>query len=225
MRILIAEDESVSRHLLEGLLKKWGHEVVVCTDGDTAWEILQRADAPRLVIMDWMMPGLSGIEICEKVRALELGDQFYILLLTARGGTDDLVDGLKAGANDYVSKPYVPAELEARVNAGLRMIELQIKQIETERLNTLMATAGAAAHEINQPLTVILGSVELWRDSMAEDDPGYKRLERIWDSTLRIQGIVEKMLSVTQFTTKPYVGDSVIVDFDASSEQADSGDD
>lgn len=224
MRILIAEDELVSRRLLEGLLKKWGHEVVVCTDGDTAWEILQRSDAPRLVIMDWMMPGLSGIEICQKVRALELGDQFYILLLTARDGTNDLVDGLKAGANDYVSKPYVPAELEARVNAGLRMIELQAKQLEAERLNTLMVTAGAAAHEINQPLTVILGSLELWRDTMDKDDPGHKRLERIWESTLRIQDIVEKMLSVTHFTTKPYVGDSVIVDFEASADQKDSDD-
>ncbi|MFT5369110.1 MAG: DNA-binding response OmpR family regulator [Candidatus Latescibacterota bacterium] len=224
MRILIAEDESVSRRLLEGLLQTWGHEVVVCTDGDTAWEILQRADAPRLAIMDWMMPGLSGIEICQNVRTLENGDQFYMLLVTARGGTGDLVDGLKAGANDYVSKPYHPAELEARVNAGLRMIELQAKQIEAERVKTLMATAGAAAHEINQPLTVILGSVELWRDTIAKDDPGAKHLECIWEGALRIQVIVEKMMSVTQFATKPYVGDSVIVDFDASSDKIGADD-
>lgn len=221
MRILIAEDVAVSRRLLEGLLQKWGHEVVICTDGDAAWEVLQRADAPRLVIMDWMMPGLSGIDICQKVRALENGDQFYILLVTARGGTTDLVDGLKAGANDFVPKPYDPAVLEARVNVGVRMIVLQAKQIEAERLNTLMVTAGAAAHEINQPLTVILGSVELWRESMADDDPGRKRLERILESTLRIQGIVEQMMSVTQFATKPYVGGDVIVDFDASSEKVD----
>ena len=221
MRILIAEDESVSRRLLEGLLQKWGHEVVVCTDGNAAWEILQRAEAPRLVIMDWMMPGLSGVDICQKVRALENGDQFYILLVTARGGSDDLVVGLKAGANDFVPKPYDPAVLEARVGVGVRMIALQDKQIEAERLKTLMATAGAAAHEINQPLTVILGSIELWRDSIADDDPGRKRLDRILESTQRIQGIVAQMMSVTQFTTKPYVGGAVIVDFDASSEKRD----
>jgi DNA-binding response OmpR family regulator len=217
MRILVAEDESVSRRLIEGLLQKWGHEVVVCTDGDSAWETLQRADAPRLAVLDWMMPGLSGVEICQKVRALENRDQFYILLVTGKGGTSDLVDGLKAGANDYVPKPYDPAELEARINVGLRLIDLQIKQIEAERLKTLMETAGAAAHEINQPLTVILGSAELWLTSIADDDPGRKRLERILDSTMRIQRIVEKMTSVTQFATKPYVGDSLIVDFDASS--------
>lgn len=222
MRILIAEDESVSRRLLEGLLQKWGHDVVVCTDGDAAWDILKKPNAPRLMIMDWMMPGLSGIDICQKVRNLENSDEFYILLVTARGGTSDLVDGLKAGANDFVPKPYDSAELEARVNAGLRMLELQAKNIEAERLNTLMVTAGAAAHEINQPLTVILGSAELWLDAMAEDDPGRTRLTRILESTQRIQGIVEKMMSITQFTTKLYVGDAVIVDFDASSDKAAS---
>jgi len=222
MRILIAEDESVSRRLLEGLLQKWGHEVVVCPDGDSAWEILKQANAPRLMIMDWMMPGLSGVEICQKVRTLENSDEFYILLVTARGGTSDLVNGLKAGANDFVPKPYNPAELEARVNAGMRMLDLQAKNIEAERLNTLMVTAGAAAHEINQPLTVILGSAELWLDTMAEDDPGRKRLTRILESTQRIQSIVEQMMSITQFTTKPYVGDAVIIDFDASSDNADS---
>jgi len=217
MRILIAEDESVSRRLIEALLQKLGHEVVTFTDGEATWQALQKTDAPRLVIMDWMMPGLSGLEICEKVRALEQGDQFYILMVTARDNTSDLVDGLKAGANDYIPKPYDPAELEARINVGMRMIELQEKQKEAERLKALMATAGAAAHEINQPLTVILGSVELWLDTMEEDNPGRKRLSNILSSTLRIQGIVEKMMSVTTYATKPYVGDSVIVDFDAAS--------
>lgn len=219
MRILIAEDESVSRRMLVRLLEKWGHDVVVCSDGKTAWEILQRADAPYLVIMDWMMPELSGVEICQKVRALENGDQFYILLVTARNDTRDLVDGLKAGANDYVSKPFEAAELEARVNVGVRMIDLQARKIEAERLKALMATAGAAAHEINQPLTVILGSTELWMDALAADDPGRKRLDSILSSTLRIKHIVEKMMSVTQYATKPYVGDAEIVDFDVASSQ------
>lgn len=217
MRILIAEDESVSRRLIEVLLQKFGHEVVTCTDGEATWEVLQKANAPRLVVLDWMMPGLSGLEICEKVRALEQGNQFYILMVTARDNTSDLVDALKAGANDYIPKPYDPAELEARINVGMRMIELQEKQKEAERLKALMATAGAAAHEINQPLTVILGSVELWLDAMEEDNPGRKRLSSILTSTLRIQSIVEKMMSVTTYATKPYVGDSVIVDFDTAS--------
>ena len=217
MRILVAEDESVSRRLLERLLESWGHEVVGCIDGEQAWEILGQPGAPRLVIMDWMMPGLSGIEVCQRIRSREQGDQFYILLLTARGETSDLVDGLKAGANDYVTKPYNPAELEARIYVGVRWMTLQARQMEAERLKTLMVTAGAAAHEINQPLTVILGFLELWRNQMSADDPSRKPLEQIFESSLRIKGIVEKMMSITQFTTKPYVGDSVIVDFDASS--------
>lgn len=223
MRILIAEDESVSRRLLENILQKLGHELVVCTDGNSAWEALQREGAPRLVLLDWMMPGMSGVDICQKLRALEHGDQFYILLVTARDRAEDLVDGLRAGANDYVPKPFDSTELEARVTVGMRMLNLQEKQREAERLSTLMVTAGAAAHEINQPLTVILGSVELWYDTMPEDDPGRKRLTRIKDGAERIQHIVEKMMSVTQFSTKPYVGGAVIVDFDASANQTPDG--
>jgi diguanylate cyclase (GGDEF)-like protein len=125
MGILIAEDDAVSRRMLEATLKKWGYDVVVTEDGDKAWEVLQREDAPRLAILDWVMPGLHGPQICRAVRSL--GDQryVYLLLLTAKSEKEDLVKGLEAGADDFLTKPFDAEELRARLRAGIRILDLQ----------------------------------------------------------------------------------------------------
>ena len=125
MKILIAEDESMSRRLLESALIKWGYEVVVTCDGGQAWDVLQASDAPQLAILDWMMPELDGREICQRVRANPETASIYIILLTANGEKGDIVAGLASGANDYVTKPFDREELQARVEVGARMIELQ----------------------------------------------------------------------------------------------------
>jgi len=125
MRILIAEDDLVSQRMLEATLGRWGHEVMVTGDGDAAWRTLQSRDAPRLAILDWMMPGLDGAEICRRVRAAETPLPPYLILLTARGSQADVVAGLNAGADDYVTKPFDRDELRARVQAGTRIVELQ----------------------------------------------------------------------------------------------------
>ncbi len=125
MRILIAEDDLVSRRMLEATLGRWGHEVLVTEDGDSAWAELQKQDSPRLAILDWMMPGLDGVEICRRVRATTPRNPPYLILLTARGSTADVVVGLQAGADDYVTKPFERDELKARVQAGARIVELQ----------------------------------------------------------------------------------------------------
>ena len=123
MRILIAEDELVSRRLLESTLKKWGHEVVVTCDGEEAWKRLQEPDAPDLAILDWVMPGKEGPEICRKIRATDRST--YVILLTGKGDKEDIVSGLESGADDYVSKPFNPQELRARVKTGARIVGLQ----------------------------------------------------------------------------------------------------
>jgi len=125
MKILIAEDDPVSRLLLETHLKKWGHEPVPTTEGTAAWEVLQREDAPALAVLDWMMPGLDGVEVCRRARGRTDARPLYIILLTARGDRQDTVDGLDAGADDYVTKPFDAAELRARVGVGVRVVELQ----------------------------------------------------------------------------------------------------
>jgi DNA-binding response OmpR family regulator len=125
MRVLIAEDDPVSRRVLEATLQKWSYDVTVATDGIDAWERLAKPDAPRLVVLDWMMPGLDGPEICHRVRGREDGDMFYIVMLTARSQPDDIVAGLDAGADDYVTKPFDREELRARVSTGQRIVELE----------------------------------------------------------------------------------------------------
>jgi two-component system cell cycle response regulator len=125
MRVLIAEDDSISRRMLEAFLVKWGYEVMVASGGEEAWGILQGNDSPRLAVLDWMMPGRDGIDICRSVRQRKGRAYIYIILLTARGQKEDIVEGLEAGADDYVTKPFDPYELRARLRAGRRIVELQ----------------------------------------------------------------------------------------------------
>jgi sigma-B regulation protein RsbU (phosphoserine phosphatase) len=125
MKILIAEDDLVSRRLLEATLTRWGYETVVACDGPQAWQLLRQPEAPRLAILDWMMPGLDGVEVCRRVRGLSEEPPTYLILLTARHTTLDVVTGLYAGANDYITKPFQRDELRARVDVGVRVVRLQ----------------------------------------------------------------------------------------------------
>lgn len=125
VKILIAEDDMISRRLLETTLIKWGYEVIVTCDGVAAWELLQSVDPPPLAILDWMMPGLDGLQLCRKIRGIPTSTPPYLILLTAKGRREDIVTGLRAGANDYVTKPFDREELHARVQVGVRIIELQ----------------------------------------------------------------------------------------------------
>jgi len=124
MRVLIAEDDADARYLLEELLTRWGYDVVVAGDGQEAWEILNGEDSPRLAILDWMMPGMDGIDICRRLRC-KADTYVYVILLTARSRKADVVEGIEAGADDYIIKPFEPHELRARVRAGTRILELQ----------------------------------------------------------------------------------------------------
>jgi phosphoserine phosphatase RsbU/P len=125
MKILIAEDEAVSRRLLQQTLQRWGYEVVVASDGAEAWDCLSGPGAPHLAIVDWMMPGVDGVELCRRVRAVQGGVPTYVMLLTSRAAREDIVAGLEAGADDYVVKPFDEAELRARVQVGFRVVQLQ----------------------------------------------------------------------------------------------------
>ena len=127
MRVLIAEDDPVSRRVLEATLQKWNYQITVTTDGDEAWSALSGDDPPPLLILDWMMPGRDGPEICRQLRELEGGERFYVLLLTAKSQPDDVVAGLDAGADDYITKPFHREELRARVRIGQRIIGLQTR--------------------------------------------------------------------------------------------------
>jgi len=134
VRILIADDSIVSRHLLDATLRKWGYEVVVACDGLEAWNVLSGEDAPSVAILDWVMPGMTGPELCRKVRehSKEKDKYTYILLLSSKSLKEDLIEGMEAGADDYVTKPFDQHELKVRLRAGTRIVELQ-KELVTAR--------------------------------------------------------------------------------------------
>ena len=132
MKILIADDDFTSRSILAAVLTKCGFDPVVLEDGDAAWNLLQRPDAPRLILLDWNMPGMDGVEICRRLRDKKVPDPPYVILLTARGHKSDIVAGLEAGANDYVAKPYDNEELLARIRVGQRMLEMQASLLEAK---------------------------------------------------------------------------------------------
>jgi phosphoserine phosphatase RsbU/P len=128
MKILVAEDDAVTRRMLVVTLERLGWDVITADDGNAAWrvfETLKGKDAPEIAVLDWMMPGIEGIEICRRLHTTPGFELVYIILVTSRGGKEDLSYGLAAGANDYITKPFDPAELEARVRVGQRMVKLQ----------------------------------------------------------------------------------------------------
>jgi len=125
VRILIADDDPAFRDLLKERLAKWGYDVVVAEDGNEAWQALQADDAPSLAVLDWMIPGMDGIEVCRRVRKEKEEPYTYIILLTSQQRDEDIVAGMEAGADDYITKPFKHSELRVRLRAGRRIIELQ----------------------------------------------------------------------------------------------------
>jgi sigma-B regulation protein RsbU (phosphoserine phosphatase) len=127
MLILVADDDSTSRNMLSAMLTKCGHEVVAYCDGAEAWEAMQRPDAPQMLVLDWMMPVMDGVEVCRRIRAAGSPGRTrpHILMLTARAEKARIVEGLDAGADDYLTKPYDADELRARIRVGCRMLDIQ----------------------------------------------------------------------------------------------------
>ena len=125
MRVLLAEDEAVTRRLMEAQMTRFGFEVMSVADGLVAWNVLQSAEAPSLVVLDWNMPGLDGPDICRRLRESEHSSYTYVLLVTARNAKSDVVQGLSAGADDFISKPVDPDELHARLRTGERIVRLE----------------------------------------------------------------------------------------------------
>lgn len=153
MRILIAEDDRVSRRILEVQLAKWGYHVVSARDGIEAWQILSSDAAPRIAILDWMMPGLDGTELCRRVRAEGKEPYTYLIMLTALSGEENLCAGMDAGADDYLTKPPRVNELRVRLRAGRRIVDLQDELIAARE-----ALRIKAAHD---PLTGLWNHEEI----------------------------------------------------------------
>jgi len=150
MRLLIAEDETTSRAMLRAVLSKWGYEPIAVEDGRSAWEIMNKPDAPSVALLDWEMPKMSGLEVCRRIRENNQPNPPYLIILTARSDKADIVTGLNAGANDYISKPYDNSELQARINVGRRMVELQTELLDAKNALTYEAMHDALTGALNR---------------------------------------------------------------------------
>ncbi len=215
IRLLIAEDDRISRRILEAHLTKWGYRFETVVDGAAAWERLRSKNAPRLAILDWAMPKMDGAEICKRVRRLTTSAPTYIILLTARTDREEIVEGLTAGADDYILKPFKGDELHARLEVGRRVIELQDALASQEKLKGIYEMAGAVCHELNQPMQSISWVASLMLMKVEEDDPVYEHIKTIKDQVDRMGEITKKIRKITSYKTKPYF-DSTIVDIDGS---------
>ena len=125
MKILVADDDRIIRRMLEVILTEWGYELVLASDGNHAWDILRSETAPKLALLDWLMPGLNGPDVCQRLRAMPTKEPTYVILLTVKDSRQDIVAGLRGGADDYITKPFDHDELQARINTGVRIVGLQ----------------------------------------------------------------------------------------------------
>ena len=161
-RVLAAEDNPVIQTMLRNMLKHWGYEAVLARDGKQAWEILQSESAPRVAILDWMMPGMDGVEVCRRVRAAAREPYIYIVLLTARSQSADLVQGMESGADDYLTKPFAVPELRVRLRAGIRILDLQEELLATREALREQATHDGLTGLLNR--TAIMEALQTEAD-------------------------------------------------------------
>ncbi len=165
MRVLVADDSIVSRHLLDATLRKWGYEVVGAPDGTEAWRILCGDNAPPLAVLDWMMPGITGPEVCRMIRQSRREHYTYVLLLTSRSMREDLVEGMEAGADDYLTKPFDQSELQVRLRAGKRIVELHAELLRAREAIQHEASRDSLTGLYNRSSILALLQRELARGS------------------------------------------------------------
>ena len=218
MEILIAEDDLTSRRILETVLSKWGYDVISIANGNDAVDRLLEAKTPKLCLLDWIMPGKDGVEVCSIVRNQKNPVPHYLILLTGKSDKNDIAHGLDSGADDYIIKPYDKDELKARINVSSRILKLQNAMFEKEKFKGVLEISGAICHELNQPLMVISGYSEILLLDCPEDHPQHKIVKEINTQAGRMGTITKKLMKITQYKTKTYL-DRTIVDINESSQK------
>jgi len=190
MKVLVADDSPTTRFALRKNLTEWGYDVIEAEDGASAWEILTQMDPPRIAVLDWMMPGMEGVEICKKLQQKQGGSLIYTILQTSKSEKEDLVYALDHGAHDFVSKPVFPDELRSRIAVGRRLVEMH--QLKNKFL-------GMAAHDLRNPLISIRGFAELMLDSIEDLDKDTQKefLELIVGASGNMLSLINDILDVS----------------------------
>lgn len=219
MEVLIADDDPIALKLLERNLRDWGYQVTAVEDGEKAWKVFQGECAPQLAILDWQMPGIDGVNLCTELKKQERSQPLYLIVLTARNEPGDSVQCLQSGADDYIAKPFDTDELKARVSVGQGILEIQAEFREKEKLQGALEMAGAVCHELNQPLQIVLGFTELLLMQTKPDDQRFSIVENIQEGVERIGRLTQKLMKLTTYKSKPYLGRSNIADIDQALEE------
>lgn len=214
-RILIVEDDPFSQEVLTKILSEQDFEVVSVENGLRAMDCLRSGARFDVILSDWMMPNIDGVQLCSRIREDEKHRCTFFILLTSRENTEDKVRALDSGVDDYLTKPCHQEELIARVRAGIRIRTLQSELLQLENRVAVVQVAATAAHEINNPLTGIFGYLDLLEESIRSGGNreallGY--VERISNQATRIRDIVRRLSSLKDVQTKAYVGGQRILD-------------
>jgi two-component system, NtrC family, response regulator HydG len=214
LTVLAADDSATARLHLEGILARLGHTCLSASDGGQLLKLLAERGVD-LILCDLMMPDLDGLQVLARVRQLK--PEVPFILITSYGSLDSAVEALRQGADDYLGKPVDPELLAHRMAAVLSKRQLEASQRERGKLEAALATAGAAAHQINQPLTTLLATAQLLEQS--RDPERYPRYARIIaEQSQRLGDIVHRLVNLTRFKTIPYPGNTEILDLDNSEE-------
>lgn len=230
MKILIAEDDPVSRKILEGNLRKKGFDVVVTKDGREAWEAIRQPDPPPLAILDWMMPGMDGLTVTQRIRQDFQEFYTYIIILTAKGSKEDIRTALDAGADDYIVKPFSPIELNARIQVGIRIINLHKKlneHIEKLKFYDRQKTdfLATASHELRTPLAIIGEGVSLFMDGVAGElnDVQKDLMGDIQDNVEGLKRLISDLLDISKIESGKIVLHKSTVDFGQIADYLEKG--
>jgi len=226
VNVLIADDDPTMRLLLSAVLERCGYRVVkAAADGQEAWEAYE-ALRPPMLILDWEMPKMDGLEVCRRVRASEDGDAPFVLMVTARDRTDDLLAGLDAGADDYMSKPVTQDNLVARLRIAERRIEVTVARRRAEKdlreaqyLAGIGQTSLALQHQINNPLAALLSHASLIEQGMVEDGAEMEEaLATIVAQARRIADVVKRLQTLERPTSVEYLGSQRMIDIGPATE-------
>jgi len=180
-KVLVADDHPVTRKILDRTLRKNGYQVVTAEDGLQAWDLLSGESDLRLAILDWTMPGMDGPEICRKLQEQRKFSLVYVVLLTAKEGTDNITQALRAGADDYITKPFEKEELLARLQVGERIVALQSQLIQAQKLDAIGQLAAGIAHEINTPAQYLADNTRFLQKAFDDVDKILAKYDRLLD--------------------------------------------
>jgi len=216
MKILVVDDDTVMSNVIRKILEEKGYKTFHALSGKIAFDMIKTV-MPDVILMDVLMPGMDGFEVCRQIKNNPHTKHIPVIFITVKSDTDDMVEGFKTGCVDYITKPFRKEDICSRVKTHLYTVYLR-KEVEKQfLLKGVVEMAGATAHELNQPLSVILGNIQLMLLNMDEKEPKFKTLNLIQKQTEKMADIIRKITNITRYEAKEYVEGYSIVDIDKSS--------